>query len=69
MTTSTFSPLPVDTFVRCSVPELNLDRLRELAGQLRNAVRDIGGLGKESFLRDRREGAASERRQGARTKT
>lgn len=37
--------------------ELNLDRLRELAGQLRNAVRElreVGGLGNESFLQDRR---------------
>jgi uncharacterized protein YutE (UPF0331/DUF86 family) len=39
------------------VADLNLDRLRELAGQLRNAVRElreIGDLGEGSFLRDRR---------------
>lgn len=57
MTTSIFSPLPVSTSGRCSVAEVNLDRLRELAGQLRNAVRElreIGGLGRDSFLRDRR---------------
>lgn len=37
--------------------ELNLDRLRELAGQLRSAVRElreVGGLSKESFFQDRR---------------
>ncbi len=37
--------------------EVNLDRLRELAGQVRNAVRElqeIALLGRESFLRDRR---------------
>lgn len=37
--------------------ELNLDRLRDLAGQLRNALRElreIAALGQESFLRDSR---------------
>ena len=37
--------------------EVNVDRLRDLAGQIRSAVREleeIGRLGKETFLRDRR---------------
>ncbi len=53
MITSTLSPLPVSTFARCSVAEVNLHRLRDLAGQLHNAVRElqeIGRLGKERVL-------------------
>jgi uncharacterized protein YutE (UPF0331/DUF86 family) len=39
------------------VPEVNLDRLRELAGHLRNAVRELREIGqtpKEIFLKDSR---------------
>lgn len=37
--------------------EINLDRLRDLAGHLRNAIRQLGELGqasREAFLRDAR---------------
>jgi len=39
------------------VREVNLDRLRDLAGHLRNAIRQLGELGqasREAFLRDAR---------------
>ena len=39
------------------MPEVNLDRLRELAGHLRNAVRELQEIGqtpKENFLKDSR---------------
>jgi uncharacterized protein YutE (UPF0331/DUF86 family) len=39
------------------VPEVNLDRLRELAGHLRNAtreLREVGQIPKEAFLKDSR---------------
>ncbi len=44
-----------DTFVRFCVGEVNLDRLRELAGHLRNAcrqLRELAGSGIEAFLGD-----------------
>lgn len=39
------------------MPEVNLDRLRELAGHLRNAtreLREVGQIPKEAFLKDSR---------------
>lgn len=41
--------------MRWSVSEVNVDRLRELSGHLRNACRqlhDLGGQGEEAFLGD-----------------
>ena len=41
MTISTLLPLRGDNYERQSVSEINLDRLRELAGHLKNACRQI----------------------------
>ncbi len=55
MTTLTLPRLRGSTFARYSVSELNLDRLRELAGHLRNACRELRELaaqGADAFVAD-----------------
>src|SRR5262245_39660702 len=57
MTTSISCPLPGSTSARRSVREVNYDRLRDLAGYLRDAVRQLRELGatpRDPFLADAR---------------
>src|SRR2546422_8785726 len=57
MTILTLFRLPGNTCVRCLVSEVNLDRVRELAGHVRNACRELRELATqdaEAFLADSR---------------
>lgn len=57
MTTSIFCRSRAATSASCSVSEVNLDRLRSLAGHLRSAIRQLEELGQapqDAFLRDPR---------------
>jgi len=57
MTTVISLPLPASFFVGCCMGEVNLDRLRELAGHLRNACRELRTLaapGAHAFLADQK---------------
>ncbi len=55
MTILTLLPLRGSTSARCLVSDVNLDRMRQLAGHLRNACRELRELaahGAEVFLAD-----------------
>ena len=57
MTTVISLPLPASFFVGCCMGEVNLDRLRELAGHLRNACRELRTLaapGAHAFFADQK---------------
>ena len=55
MSTVILRPLPDGISMRWSVSEVNVDRLRDLSGHLRNAcrqLRDLANQGEEAFLGD-----------------